>query len=349
MQEALQIVDGLDDAQLEGESILPRFTFSWRSSRLAPEEIDREADALHQRLLTLRDPIRLNEFYFFSMWRTLNRGPRDRCVKICDQGIALSNQIRIPPVQYATLKSFALMDLGQFDLAWASLEQEVSDADHRFGAANRQLAMVVYLQRVCAHERSVEMAQRLIPEVIALRRPWMMNFILTALGRIMGHGEGDTALIASIQATIQSLEVAPNRLMLAEMQSLEGNLDEAHALVLPITEGAKQNGLERMLVDSAEVELRILAKLNRWQDSIARADDALATTARSGFDALRWRILAHRSAAHLALEDARSAEADLEGAAQLLRSISATIPEPEHRRSLEADRVAVRVLSAGTS
>jgi tetratricopeptide (TPR) repeat protein len=79
------------------------------------------------------DLIALNEHLFDAMWTYWRSGHFMDCVACCDRATALAGRLGIPPVQYGTIKSFALVDLGRFDAAWEALEQEVADDEHPFG------------------------------------------------------------------------------------------------------------------------------------------------------------------------------------------------------------------------
>src|ERR1019366_6263569 len=61
-----------------------------------------------------------------------------------DRATKLAKRLGIPPVQYGTIKSFALVDLGRFDAAWEALEQEVADDAHPFGQVFQGLGQMVW-------------------------------------------------------------------------------------------------------------------------------------------------------------------------------------------------------------
>lgn len=79
----------------------------------------------------------LKEFYFSLMWFHLSDGTFVRCVECCEEATKIASDIGSAPVQYATLKAFALLSLGRYGDAWDSLQREVADEDHPFGNAFR--------------------------------------------------------------------------------------------------------------------------------------------------------------------------------------------------------------------
>src|SRR5438128_506121 len=80
------------------------------------------------------------------------RGDFEQCAVTCDEGIALAEQLGSPPVQYASIKGLALTDLGRFDAAWTSFQQEVADEAHPFGRCMREFGVAVWLAALGALE-----------------------------------------------------------------------------------------------------------------------------------------------------------------------------------------------------
>jgi hypothetical protein len=58
------------------------------------------------------------------------RGNFARCIECCDAGIRLAAEIGSLPVMYPTEKAYALLYLGRYDAAWASLQREIADEAH---------------------------------------------------------------------------------------------------------------------------------------------------------------------------------------------------------------------------
>ena len=122
------------------------------------------------------------------MWLYWIRAELERCVEICDKGIALSDQLGTEPVQYPTIKAMALMDLrADSTRPGTSLQQEVADEDHRFGAAVKQLGISVYLERVGAFDESFERALEALKEAQALNRTWMQRWLVDLLEVLAGR------------------------------------------------------------------------------------------------------------------------------------------------------------------
>ena len=141
-QRALEIARELGDEDLEMDALRAAHRMGTVTARR--ESIEGISTALERR----GDLIALNEHLFDSMWTYWRAGHFTDCVACCDRATALAGRLGIPPVQYGTIKSFALVDLGRFDQAWQALEQEVADDDHPFGQAFQRLG------RTCWHAAS---------------------------------------------------------------------------------------------------------------------------------------------------------------------------------------------------
>jgi len=80
-----------------------------------------------------KDHSRLNILLFRLMFTNLSLGNFEQAIKTCEAGIEVADKIGVPPVQYATIRALAYIQLGRFDDARRSLEDEVADEAHRFG------------------------------------------------------------------------------------------------------------------------------------------------------------------------------------------------------------------------
>jgi len=98
------------------------------------------------------------------MWLYYLRGKFERCLECCESGTRLARRIGSEPVQYASIKGFALLDLGRFGEAWDSFQREVADEGHPFGRVQRDLGIAAYLQELTAYERAEEVARAVIQE-----------------------------------------------------------------------------------------------------------------------------------------------------------------------------------------
>jgi hypothetical protein len=104
---ALAIARELADEDLEVDALRAAHRMGTVTARR--DGIERIATALERR----GDLIALNEHLFDSMWTYWGAAQFLDCIACCDRATALASRLGIPPVQYGTIKSFALVDLGR--------------------------------------------------------------------------------------------------------------------------------------------------------------------------------------------------------------------------------------------
>jgi tetratricopeptide (TPR) repeat protein len=330
-------------AQLGDEDLQIDCSLAWLRVLPAGQAVE-EAERLYQRLKRRGDPIRLKENCFRLMWLYWTRAEFERCIAICDEGIALAAQLASEPVQYPTLKALALMDLGHFGAAWDALQREVADERHPFGATMQHLGVAVYLQHLGAVDRAASAGLDVMAEARQLSRTWMQEWIVNLLTAICARIE-DPELRARIDATLAATPFRPSNFALAEQRLCEGNPDEALALIGPFVREADANGLRRDRIVALEAELRALAHLGSWTDAARRADAVLEDAQAMGFRAMTWRILGHRARARVNIGDRAGAARDAEAARQILAALAESVPDPELGTCFVADSLAREVLA----
>jgi len=157
-----------------------------------------------ERLLKKRDPIRTNALYFRMMWAALGAGRLERCVEICDAGIELAYRIGGLPVQYPSIKSFALMELGTFDDAWAACGEEIADEDHRFGAALQEMVKFQFELNCGDFDAALVRGPDVISESEALSRIWMLGWVANSCAIVQPYLIEQPDKIAEFNQLIES-------------------------------------------------------------------------------------------------------------------------------------------------
>ena len=238
---------------------------------------------IRERLEKRRDPLRLKEHLFWLMWHYWLRADFEQCVATCNEGIALSAQLGSPPVQYASIKGLALTDLGRFDEAWASFQEEVADDAHPFGRCMRELGTAMWLETLGALDRAEATAKEVLEEAGRLSRVWMqraMVDLLTIVGARRGVHYPEVAGWDEKKAGLIDLRLVP----LAAAAAALARRDFAQALVLAdqSAEETSRLGLRRARIIALELATRALAGLERWDELLAHADAALAESEADG-------------------------------------------------------------------
>ena len=335
LREAAALAAELDDEHLKIEARAAMMR------TLTAEEQVREGEAVLEVLKARRDPLRLKEHYFWLMWLYWMRAELDRCVEVCDLGIELSDQLGSEPVQYPTIKALALMDLGRFDEAWASLQGEVADEAHRFGAAVKQLGIAVYLERVGAIDAAFDQAKETLKEAQALKRTWMQRWLVDLL-EVLAARRGEDP-----PADFQG-EYAPgfsaSPIAGAERKLLEGDPESALQMAEDLAPKMGGVGMRNAKLQALVLSARALEKLGRTDDAALRATETLVELDEVGFRSLAWRLRALRARALAGTGDSAGADRERTKALEIVTAMGGTIPDPEHRAAFESDPVAAELL-----
>jgi predicted ATPase len=320
--EAIALAAELGDEELEIEA-------ASASLRLAmPSEAHKSALALRNRLEARRDPLRLKEHYFWLMWQHYMRAEFEACVDACDKGIALADQLGSPPVQYPSIKGMALTDLGRFDDAWASFQEEIADEEHPFGRCMREFGVATWLEGLGALDRAEAKAREVLDEAGRLSRVWMqqgMVDLLTVIAARRG-GEG-RELAAWVEDRGSELGYQPSLLARCAATLAAGDPEQALEMTDQIADGGVRAGLLRSRMMALELSLRALTALERWDDVLGRADGVLEEIEVAGFRTLAWRVHGSRALARQATGDAAGAAKDRDAARTILEDLASRVPE----------------------
>ncbi len=300
-----------------------------------------EGERVLTRLLERRDLVRLNAHYFRMMWATLHSGRLERCVEICDAGVALAYRIGTLPVQYPTIKAMALMELGRFSDAWDSLEQEIADDEHRFGAALRDLGRLQYEINVAAYEAALQRAPRVIDEAKHLSRAWMLRWISGAVAGMAASCADEPAMLERIESLVTESGASPGVVGTAAIALAHNDLAMARSQTgdsggNSIRSSASVTERLRRAEFAAEMDTRE----ERWAQARDHISAAIEVAREKNMRGYLWRLLGRQAQIEDALGAVDAAAVSRTEARTLQREIAATIPDAQHRTSFLQGRVA---------
>jgi len=303
------------------------------------ESIERIASVLERR----GDLIALNEHLFDSMWTYWRAAQFMDCIACCDRATALAGRLGIPPVQYGTIKSFALLDLGRFDEAWQALEQEVSDHEHPFGQAFQHLGRTFWYASAGDFERVIGDAPRVLADARKLQRSWMIpwadDLLASAIVANAPAGTSEASLRASVEAAGGHL--ADESLVAAQLRT--GNAEAALGECERRLPQLEAQGRVRAYWIFEELRIQALLALDRLHDVCSAAESALSFIVPLGWRSLAWRLQASQAAALDELGDERSAMAR-RTVVELLTAVAGTLRDTSVRSRFLSQRVAARLL-----
>ncbi len=308
-----------------------------RLNTVFSDENDMLGEETLVRLLTRKDPIRLNAHYFRMMWSTLGAARLERCVEICDAGTELAYRIGTLPVQYPTIKAMALLALGRFDDALQAISEEVADEDHRFGAALQKLSEFQYLLDCAAFDEALLVTPHVIAESKYLSRAWMLRWVANSLALATPYlDEEQVGIARSLISDTQASVSRPARAMLALSN---GDIKEAGDLIAGKREDEKLRELRR-LVSRMEQHAIIFMAAGQWSEAKDEIDAAIPFCRESNLRPVLLRMLAMSAQIYRALDNESVAIKMLDEAQLLHRDLSDFISNPVHKNSFLKGAVA---------
>jgi len=323
---ALEISRRLGDDELTLASELA----TWYDGNRA--EVEARIARLVRALKERHDFHRLNTLYFSMMWANLDWAEFERAVEACDLGLRLAQEIGVPPVQYPTLKALALLELGRWGEAWASLQQEVTDADHPFGQAMQTLGLGAYYLEVRDYRRAADAYRDLLQKARMLRRAWMSQKALEGLARSLAReGELEPTRWEEIRAQLREIGLPVSETALAEVLLASGELEPALAAVRKARAAARKEDLLSDAWDAEELEIRALLLLGRNREAWDLVARAVGEVERSGVRSRAWRLLGLRARVLGEMNDVSGSNAARRRAKEIATVLGDSIPVPEVR------------------
>ncbi len=332
VEEACSLAEGLGDEDLRIEAV------SMRLKVLSAGESHAEAVELRRRLHARRDPVRLKEHLFWMMWHHYRRAEFAQCVATCDEGVALAAQLGSLRVQYASIRGLALTDMGRYDEAWSSFQLEVAGDEHPFGCCMRELGVATWLGAIHAHDRAEAAAKAVFNDAGRLSRVWMQQWMIDLLATIAARrGRDGETLAGWVKTRGDEAGSPPSALPCAEAALARGDLEDALFCADECAARDRSAGLKRRCLLATDVALRALVRLQRWEDVLARADQALGEAEDTGFRSCALRLVLSRARARFASGDAQGARDDWAAARTMIDFMAARIADPLLRGAFHAD------------
>jgi class 3 adenylate cyclase len=334
---ALAIARELGDEELEVDALRAAHRMGTITGRR--DSIERIATALEKR----GDLIALNEHLFDSMWTYWGTAQFLDCVACCERATALASRLGIPPVQYGTIKSFALVDLGRFDEAWQALDQEVADDEHPFGQAFQHLGRTFWYASAGDFDRVIRDVPRIRADAIKLQRTWMIPWADRLQASASVASGADRTSEAEQRATLEAARghLADESVIAAQL--LAGNAEAALAECDRRLAQLEAEGRVRAYWIFEELRIQALLMLGRFHDVCSAVETALSFVAPLGWRTLGWRLQASRATALDKLGDQR-APAERRIAVELLTAIAGTLRDSSVRSRFLSQRAAASLL-----
>ena len=284
----------------------------------------------------------LKEFYWSLMWHHLGEGNVDRCVECCDEGIKLAGQIGAAPVMYPTLKALALMMAGRYGDAWVSLQQEVADQDHVFGAVFREYGTLRYRLAVLDYRGAWDGFTDMITGDRFAGREWLRRSA-RKFRAFAGLSVGEAVDSVGIDE-VALADAYGNQIVLAEIELRNGAAAEAARRIENLCSLSAKETRENDQAQARELELRIMLQMDRTENVIAAAPPAVVYAEDRGYLPLMWRMNVSAAAAFERIGDTDRMREEYQAAADIIRTLAAWIYDPADRGIFFADPLVAETL-----
>ena len=309
------------------------------------EAAEEQGEELINQLESRHDLFRLKENYFPLMFTHLSRGNFERCIECCDAGIKLAEELGSPPVQYPTIKAQALLNLGRYDAAWESLDQEVADEEHQFGSAFKDYGTGKFFMELMEYEKASEIFESVIERAIRLGRSWMRRnaqiglteSLLRAGGLDRTNLEKTTKDLVSMDPTLPIIGARYPAEVIGEIDLSEGKLEEALKQGEKACTEAEESGSRLNYVSALELRLRILLKLDKPGDVVALTDEGIRMAEEMDYLSMLWRVRGAKAQALEMLGDTEAAGHEYDAAAAVILQLADTIPDTELKENFMAN------------
>jgi class 3 adenylate cyclase/tetratricopeptide (TPR) repeat protein len=329
-REALRLSLEADDDDLRIDSHIALFRHRSRAENVVLEE----------RLLAeleARDLPRLNHALFTVLAMRMRWGDFAEGIARADRATLVAAQLGLPPVQYPTFKAICLLGLGRYGEAWASLQHEVVDDEHRFGRLVRDLGIGLYLVQLFDHAGAADVLIDVANRSRELRRLWIEDWAEAAKGLAFARlGRVDEVDWARFDFESSRLGAPRARVAGANAALAIGALDDALSRAHSAITCATEHDAAHEKVAAQVVAALALQGLERPTEALAVVSEALASARKKGYGPLLWQLCAVRGRALAALDRPDEAERELQQAAALVHTLAETIDDPEHRQSFLA-------------
>lgn len=323
--EARQIAHATGDEGLEVEAQrlgLQMFTLDAREAEL-------ESENIRNRLVARRDPLKLKEYLFWMMWEMYALGRPKRSVEVATEDIELAAALGLPPVQYPTIRGLAYLELGRFADAEASIAEEVASDEYRFGRAFRTYGFAQCHYHLFDLDKAFGIIDDLIPELIALKRIWMIEVLMGIIGRDMmflpdewkTKAEGTFAKL--VQSTVDDGGARKVPEGLTILQS--GDLDQGIAYFDGEAQRLGKTSSRRLWVEYESVLQRLYLKAGRYDDLTALRDNLFAFVEHSAINRHYWQLLTRRAKGWLEVGAKDKSRTDALRAQECFDDVKATI------------------------
>ena len=338
-QEALELSLTLDNEELILDSKLVTFyTGSLRDLELG--------EALQRELKKRHDVTRLNMLYFTFMWAHLRYGNFHQAIKSCETGMTLAEKIGVPPVQYPTLKALALLNLGRFDEARRSLDEEVADEAHQLGRAFKELGIGIYFLALMAYDKAIERFDSAIRQATSLGRVWMQTLARINIARALAEdGHKDLSRSKDIFQHLINLDNPDAMVRLGDYARVENRFTEALEQAEKAEILTRETGYLPSTVHALLLKSQILLDQGNLQEAISIAEQGIQMAEAMEYLPMLWRVRGLKAEGLMRMGKKAKAENEYEQACDVIHQLAANISDETLKETFLGSLLVAAVLN----
>lgn len=338
IKEAQQIAHASADEGLEIES--QRLGLQLHMLDSGSTEI--EAENIRNRLVARRDPLQLKEYLFWMMWQMYHLGKARRAVEVSTEDIELSHELGLPPVQYPTIRGLAYLDLGRFKDAHASISDEVAGGEYRFGRAFQNYGYALYYYHLNDLDTAFKIIRELIPEMVALKRNWMIESLMAQIGRdIFSMPQDRQAEAREVFDALVSSTIDQDRAITEDVQTLlDTDFQNAIERLKTSTDNADKSSYHRQWIENEDTLQRLYMHEKRWDEITSYKESVFQFVEHSELKRRQWLFLAYRARGYLETGSMDKARTDAQKAHDCYSDVLATIPTESLKECFRAHPMA---------
>jgi len=342
-EEALNLSLELGDEDLifDSKLALAHTGTLFERERLGVELIDQ--------LEARKDYSRLNILLFRLMFTNLSLGNFEQAIKSCEAGIEVARKIGVPPVQYATIRALAYIQLGRFDDARDSLEDEVADEAHRFGKAFRDTGYGIYYLEMLAYKKARETLESSIKQADLVGRAWLVNSGRFYLARALV--EGGVGSDAEIDSTLKYFDPSASSdeaLIFGHLALSNDDFTQALEMANTLKTYAEESGRRPDLASALLLKAQALMAMEEVEEAVAAAEEGVQLAMEMDYLPVLWRLRGTKAEALKRLGRQRETAHEFKGASAIIEELAGNISEEDLRTSFLSNPIVTSILAAAT-
>ena len=188
------------------------------------------------------------------------------------------------------------------------------------------------------YDRASEISQDVIQQAKNLGRAWIRDWAFSDFikAKIRSGQRGDADLDKVVKE-INSMGVAIPEDAKIELDLVTGKLESALKQSVELCSISSDRGDKTYYLDSLELQLRVLLKMQKPEEAIQLADKGIKMAEEMSYLPMLWRIRAIRAQALEGIGDRSEAAQEYESAARIIHRLAGNIPQAELRQTFLSD------------